>query len=355
MKAVSRVLLTLLLALPVAAVAFAQDTPAADEVLAAGDALIIQGQVLDSDGTPLAGAVVEIWQTDVNGNYNHPNDSAASDLLADFQYFGTSTTDADGNYAFRTVKPGLYEPRAPHIHVKVKLDGETLLTTQFYFPEDRAAVEADGVFGNAGESLFLQHTGLTDAEGTPVLTDNLVVDRNGSAADTLTPTAAQTEGPYYPVVDFSGYDNNLTSTAADDTVITPVLEQTETAAAFTLLDLNSATADQFLTVPDVGSRMVREFMEYRPYISIVQFRREIGKYVDAAQVAAYEQYVYVPVDVNQSDAETLKQIPGLDDAAANALIAARPFDSNEAFLTALSAYLSPAQVAYAQNYLAAGA
>ncbi|MCA9905545.1 MAG: carboxypeptidase regulatory-like domain-containing protein, partial [Anaerolineae bacterium] len=206
-------------------------------MLVAGDAIVIQGQVLDTDGTPIAGAVVEIWQTDVNGNYNHPNDSAASDLLADFQYFGTATTDADGYYAFRTVKPGLYEPRAPHIHVKVKLDGETLLTTQFYFPEDRAAVEADGVFGNAGESLFLQHTGLTDADGTPVLTDNLVVDLNGSAADTLTPTAAQTEGPYYPVVDFSGYDNNLTSTAADDTIITPVTDQAETVAAFTLLDL----------------------------------------------------------------------------------------------------------------------
>ena len=48
-------------------------------------------------------------------------------------------------------------------------------------------------------------------------------------------------------------------------------------------------------------------MEYRPYVSIRHFRREIGKYVSDEQVAAYEQYVYVPVDPNSADAETLMQ------------------------------------------------
>jgi len=350
MKSVYRIVTALLLALPVATAVMAQDT---SDALVAGDPIVVQGQVLDTDGAPIAGAVVEIWQADMNGNYDHPNDADPSVLLADFQYFGTATTDADGYYAFRTVKPSAYEARPPHIHVRVKLDGETLLTTQLYFLEDQAAVEADGVFGDAGAALFVQPTGLTDAEGAPVLTDNIVIDMNGDAADTLTPTPAQVEGPYYPVVDFSGYDNNLTSTAADDATITPMLEQA--AAAFTLLDLNAATGDDFLTIPDMSSRMVREFEEYRPYISIVQFRREIGKYVSDEQVAAYEQYVYVPIDVNAADAETLKQIPGLDDAAAEALIAARPFESNAAFLTALADYLSAAQVSFAENYLAAGA
>lgn len=99
--------------------------------------------------------------------------------------------------------------------------------------------------------------------------------------------------------------------------------------------------------------MVREFMEYRPYISIVQFRREIGKYVDEAQVAAYEEYVYVPVDVNDSDAETLKQIPGVDDATADALMAARPYESNAAFLAKLAEYVSEANAAFAAHFLEA--
>lgn len=58
--------------------------------------------------------------------------------------------------------------------------------------------------------------------------------------------------------------------------------------------------------------MVGEFLEYRPYVGIRQFRRKIGKYVDEEQVAAYEQYVNVPIDPNESDAATLQQIPGLD-------------------------------------------
>lgn len=75
-------------------------------------------------------------------------------------------------------------------------------------------------------------------------------------------------------------------------------------------------------------------------MSILQFRREIGKYVDTAQVADYEKYVFVPVDVNAADADTLKQLPGVDDAIAGDLIAARPYATNDAFLTALSSRVS---------------
>ena len=62
----------------------------------------------------------------------------------------------------------------------------------------------------------------------------------------------------------------------------------------------------------MGNRMVHEFEEYRPYKSIQQFRKEIGKYVDQNQVAEYEKYIFVPINENDSDAPTLQQIPGLD-------------------------------------------
>jgi len=60
----------------------------------------------------------------------------------------------------------------------------------------------------------------------------------------------------------------------------------------------------------------REFQEYRPYASIQQFRREIGKYVDAAQVADYEKYVFVPIGPNEADEATLLDLPGVDAAIA---------------------------------------
>ena len=59
------------------------------------------------------------------------------------------------------------------------------------------------------------------------------------------------------------------------------------------LDLNDATDQEILLIPGIGDRMLREFKEYRPYTSIEQFRREIGKYVDKNEVARLERYVVV--------------------------------------------------------------
>ncbi len=89
---------------------------------------------------------------------------------------------------------------------------------------------------------------------------------------------------------------------------------------------------------------------YKP-LSIQQFRREMGKYVDDAQVDFYEKYVFVPVDINGSDAETLEQIPGIDDVIADALMADRPFDSQEDFLDALSDHIGEESLAQAAQYL----
>ena len=65
------------------------------------------------------------------------------------------------------------------------------------------------------------------------------------------------------------------------------------AAVFIPIDLNTATGDEILLIPGVGSRMRHEFEEYRPYTSIEQFRREIGKYVDKVEVARLEKYVAI--------------------------------------------------------------
>ena len=66
------------------------------------------------------------------------------------------------------------------------------------------------------------------------------------------------------------------------------------ARVWSPIDLNAATDEEILLIPGVGARMLREFKEYRPYDGIAKFRREIGKYVDEAEVARLERYVRVP-------------------------------------------------------------
>jgi DNA uptake protein ComE-like DNA-binding protein len=118
------------------------------------------------------------------------------------------------------------------------------------------------------------------------------------------------------------------------------------------LNLNTATGAEFqAAIPNFPSNMVREFLEYRPYVSIQQFRREIGKYVSAAQVTAWEAYVYVPVDPNDSDAATLMQLPGVTEAVAASLTSARPYADDEAFLTKLAASVAAADLAEARTML----
>lgn len=147
-----------------------------------------------------------------------------------------------------------------------------------------------------------------------------------------------------------------TPAPADAAAITTTTgsDSTTAAVAITKLNLNTVTGDELLAaIPGFGNRMVREFQEYRPYASILQFRREIGKYVDEAQVAEYEKYIYVPVAVNDADADTLKQLPGVDDAKAQELIAGRPYASNDAFLTKLATLITADEAAAAKGYLEA--
>lgn len=62
---------------------------------------------------------------------------------------------------------------------------------------------------------------------------------------------------------------------------------------FVPIDLNTASDAEILTIPGVGTRMLREFKEYRPYKAMDQFRREIGKYVSKQEVARLERYVAI--------------------------------------------------------------
>lgn len=149
-------------------------------------------------------------------------------------------------------------------------------------------------------------------------------------------------------------NNNSTANVANtNSAASPAATATPSnTAPAAKLNINTASGEDFLRVmPDLGKRMVHEFEEYRPYKSIQQFRKEIGKYVDQNKVAEYERFIFVPIDENQSDAPTLQQIPGLDETEAQQLSAARPYASRDAFLTKLGEYVPADSLATARTYL----
>ncbi|MDE0026989.1 MAG: hypothetical protein OXP69_21465 [Spirochaetaceae bacterium] len=138
--------------------------------LPAGDVVEFGGTLFDAAGSPVAGAVIEIWQTDNNGIYAHPGDRRTSRRDTNFQFYGESVTAADGTYGFRTILPGYYASRPRHIHVKVKLDGRTLLTTQFYFAADPRKA-SDSIFAALADktALIIDLDERTGADGSPAL------------------------------------------------------------------------------------------------------------------------------------------------------------------------------------------
>lgn len=206
-------------------------------------------------------------------------------------------------------------------------------------------------------TLLVLILAVTACSATPAPSTATPVVQTPTAAPTQAPTEVATVAPVEEVTQAPVLEATPapveTVLAVETEVVAATAAPDVAAPANTKLNLNEATGDDYLdAIPGFGSRMVREFLEYRPYISIVQFRREIGKYVDDAQIAEYEKYVYAPVNVDESDAETLKQLPGVDDAIAAELSVGRPYGSNEAFLTKLAEFVSAAQVAEAQAYLA---
>ncbi len=112
---------------------------------AGGEVFTLRGTIASSDGQPLSGHRIEIWQCDMDGNYMHPRDRRSVNFDHAFQGFGHDVTDDGGNYVFRTIKPTIYPGRTPHIHVKVFDGNRELLTTQFYIKGDP---------NNAGDRLF---------------------------------------------------------------------------------------------------------------------------------------------------------------------------------------------------------
>jgi hypothetical protein len=213
--------------------------------------LVFNGRVVNDLGEPLEGALVQFWQTDENGNYHHPNFNLGGEsLLPFFQYFGTATTSADGSFVFKTHRPGIYAQRPiSHIHYKVWWKGSNVLTSQLYFVDE-----------NTSQPLSLQLTLQEQEDGSLVTNKTIALDLGLGGTEAITPS--QTEGPYYPVVDFFGLDSDMTVVTADEQAAgTTIIEGGDTvqeeadpsSTAPSSIDPVSPTPSVVTTTPNMDS------------------------------------------------------------------------------------------------------
>jgi len=180
-----------------------------------------------------------------------------------------------------------------------------------------------------------------------VLNPNLTSEAELAALPGLTAAIAKAviaNKPFMNMTELNGFLEKQGLTAEQRTALWPKL--------FLPINLLSATDDEILMVPGAGRRMLREFKEYRPYKGgLAVWRKEIGKYVDAAEVARLEQYVFVPVDLNTATDADILSIPGAGQRMVREFKEYRPWKTKEQFEKEIGKYVGPKETARLWTYV----
>jgi len=122
-------------------------------------------------------------------------------------------------------------------------------------------------------------------------------------------------------------------------------------SAFIHINLNTASGEEILLVPGAGKRMAREFAEYRPWKSYAQFEKEIGKYVDAKEVARLAQYTFIPVNINTATDEDVFSIPGAGKRMVREFKEYRPWKTQTQFEKEIGKYVDAKEVKRLWRYV----
>jgi DNA uptake protein ComE-like DNA-binding protein len=133
-----------------------------------------------------------------------------------------------------------------------------------------------------------------------------------------------------------------------DAVVAPALSREQRTDVyrrlFVQINLNNASDAEILLVPG-------EFKEYRPYKALAQFRREIGKYVDDKELARLEQYVFVPINLNTATDADILSIPGVGQRMLTEFKEYRPYKAMQQFRREIGKYVDDREVARLERYV----
>lgn len=121
--------------------------------------------------------------------------------------------------------------------------------------------------------------------------------------------------------------------------------------AFVHVNLNAGTPEEILLIPGAGSRMVREFGEYRPWVNWAQFDREISKYVGQEETDRLKKYVFIPVNLNTATPEMILTIPGAGQRMVREFNEYRPWVNQAQFEREIGKYVDEKEVARLWRYV----
>lgn len=181
---------------------------------------------------------------------------------------------------------------------------------------------------------------------TVVLNPNLASAEEMAAVPHVTAAIAAAIVDGRPYLDATAFDARLRESSLSDEQRAAVF-----VGLFVPMNLNTASDEEMQLVPGAGPRMAHEFDEYRPWEGgIVRFRREIGKYVDDDEVARLEQYVFVPMELNSASSEDLASIPGVGDRMVHEFEEYRPYVNMAQFRREMGKYVDDDEAARLERY-----
>jgi len=192
---------------------------------------------------------------------------------------------------------------------------------------------------------LLASTAMTQVSASSIANPNLAEQADLAAMPELDSAMAATIVASRP----------LASTNELDAVLNDALTAEDKSALhvrlFVPINLNTASRQEIMLVPGISRRMAHEFEEYRPYTAMEQFRREIGKYVDSAEVARFEQYVFVPLGLNSASSDDFATIPGISRKMVHEFEEYRPYTDIEQFRREIGKYVDDKEVARLERYI----
>ena len=179
-----------------------------------------------------------------------------------------------------------------------------------------------------------------------MLDPNLATEAELRALPGMSPALAQRVVASRPLLRAAQFDSLLAGGGLKPEARTAVYRR-----LWAPINLNTARRADILLIPGVGARMAHEFEEYRPYRNLAQFRREIGKYVDKAEVARLEQYVFVPIRLNTATDAEILSIPGVGRRMLGEFKEYRPYRNRAQFRREIGKYVNARELARLESYV----